>query len=160
MEKEIKNNVLADKIQQIQLNGNHFNGKKYTETKSGELSDYQNFLYKRALFGLSVYTDEEIKAMNFGKRTRIIKVHRHAQNVLNIWKQQIVNKLSTHLFVTFFPKTEFAKYLMDTEEVTDVKHINKLTFHDLKISKKEITDKLIKEGILPKDYYELKTEPA
>jgi len=55
---------------------------------------YQNFLYKRALFGLSVYSKEEIDAMHYAKKKRIAGVHLRAQKVLNICKKEnIIEKL-------------------------------------------------------------------
>jgi hypothetical protein len=55
------------------------------------LSNGQQHLYDRLLFGLSVYTPEELYTMNSAKKSRIAKTHRKAQDVINIFKQEIMN---------------------------------------------------------------------
>jgi len=139
-----------------QLCGNTFNGKKYNLVVHTPLNNHQNMLYNRALFGLAMYTQEEIQEMHWEKRKRIIKVHKRAQSVLNIWKQQLTNSISTKFFITIFPKTEFAAHFEQTASETDPDFINKLSFKELRITKAQIILKLIEEAILPPNFYELK----
>ena len=153
---EINNPHYAGKLGDQQVNGNNFKGKRYSEIKSNGMSDYQLFLYNRAIFGLSVYSETELKVMRWDKRKRIVKVHKRAQNVLNIWKQEITNKWSTEFFVKIFPTQDFTKYFVKTVNDTDPEYVNNLTFKELGIPKKAIIAKLINEGILPPNFYELK----
>lgn len=139
-----------------QLEGNDYNGKKYSLIVHTPLNNHQNMLYNRALFGLALYTQEEIQEMHWEKRKRIVKVHKRAQSVLNVWKQEITNKITTAFFSTFFPKTEFAMYLEHTADETDPDFVNKISFKDLGITKAQIILKLIETGILPPNFYELK----
>jgi hypothetical protein len=119
-------------------------------------NEYQNFLYNRALFGLSVYSAEEVQVMHYDKKKRIIKVHTRAQTLLNLWKQQIVNVLSNHLFITFFPESPITKELLEKfGDVTDELHINKMSLRSLKIKKADVISRLIEEGILPRNFNEL-----
>jgi len=141
-----------------QVNGKSFRGKKYVEVQKESLTDYQNFLYNRALFGLAVYSQEELRDMRWDKRKRIIKVHKRAQVVLNLWRQEIVNVLSTHLFESLFPNTIITEGFVSTKNDTDPEYINKMSFKALRISKAQIVSKLVAEGILPPNFYELKTE--
>lgn len=141
------------KFNDFQTMGNHFKGKRYVEIEFTEFNNYQNFLYNRALFGLAVYSQEEIKQMHWDKRKRIIKVHKRAQQVINIWKQEIVNTLSNHLFTTVFPKSSFTKILLETfGDSTDPEYINKMSFKSLHITKTQVVEKLIEKGILPEDF--------
>ena len=122
---------------------------------------YQNFLYKRAIFGLKVYDQEELHTMNRDKKSRVEKVHRRCQHVLNIWKQQICNEYTNRIFKAFFPGKPGAILFYEThKDSVDPSFINKLDFRDMGVSKAQIVDKLILEGVLPKDFYSLKNAPA
>ncbi len=78
--------------------------KRYMHYERDPYNEYQNFLYKRALYGMTVYTEEDQKAMHWEKKRRIQAVHEKTQSILNLWKQQIVDKLSSHIFRIFFPR--------------------------------------------------------
>lgn len=157
LEKQRKTNNLEynGNYSEYQLSGNNLNGKKYG--LDSQLNNYQIFLYNRVLFGLSVYSQEEIKEMHWEKRKRIIKVHKRAKELLNVWKQQIVNSWSTAFFQAIFPKTEFTEYFVKTAADTDKDYSPKISFKELSITKKQIIEKLIQEGILPANFYQLKT---
>lgn len=141
-----------------QTNGNSYQGKTYGTNDHNSLNNYQNFLYNRALFGLSVYSEEELKAMRWDKRQRITKVHKRAQSVLNIWKQQIINTISTEFFVKLFPKSPITQKFIETTNDTDPGYINRMSFKSLHITKSQIISKLVAEKVLPVNFYELKAE--
>ncbi len=142
----------------LQAYGNNFQGRKYGNKQYDSLSDYQNFLYNRALFGLSVYTQEEIKEMRWDKRKRIVKVHKRAQSVLNVWKQQIINACTNKFFERWFPGTPITNTLLKMSEEIDENYINKMPFKSFNITKMQVINKLIEEGILPSDFHTLKNE--
>lgn len=122
---------------------------------------YQNFLYKRAMYGLGVYSSEEVERMRPEKKARIKHVNFRCQQVLNIWKQQICNKFTNDLLMHFFPKRELAQlFFVRYKDTVDPGFMNTLNFKDLGISKKQIVDKLILEGVLPKDFHSLTHAPA
>lgn len=122
---------------------------------------YQNFLYKRAMFGLSVYGKEELGKMRPEKKARIQKVHARCQHVLNIWKQQLCNDFTNRLLASLFPKRELAQlFFVKHKDSTDAGFLCTLNFKDLGISKKQVVDKLILEGVLPKDFYSLTHAPT
>lgn len=141
-----------------QQNGNDTGAKRYNVIEYTALNSAQNFLYNRVLFGLSIYPPEEIKEMHWEKKKRIMKVYKRAQTVLNVWKQEIVGVVSTNLFVKYFPKTEFTKFMVATTADTDSEYVNKLSFKTLGITRKMVIDKLIEEKILPVDFYKLKPD--
>jgi hypothetical protein len=118
-------------------------------------SQVQNFLYKRAMFGLKMYTAEEIETMHWEKRTRIQKVYKRAQQVLNLWKQELANDWSNHLLQVLFPKSQLIKELVEGSFV-DPAFKNTVTFDDLGVTKDKIIAKLHEEGVLPQDFYSLK----
>lgn len=122
---------------------------------------YQNFLYKRAMFGLGVYAKEELLTMNADKKKRIQKVHSRCQHIINIWKQQMCNEFTNKLLESLFPKRELAQlFFVKNKNTTDAGFMNTLNFKDMGVSKKQVVDKLILEGVLPKDFYSLRNAPG
>lgn len=121
-------------------------------------NSYQNFLYNRALSGLRVYEQAELDIMHWDKKKRIIKVHKRTQMLLNIWKQKITIELTNHLFRDRFPDSEITQDLIEKHGEVDPSFVNDIPFKLLKISKDDIVDKLIEEGILPRNFKELKPE--
>ena len=141
------------KLNKYQLYGSNYQKIEY---ERDPFNAYQNFLYKRALFGLSVYTEDELSKMHWDKKKRIDKVHKRAQDVLNVWKQELANHWCSHLLNTFFWHSNFVKdYKEKFVCETDPDYISTLEFKDLGISKKEIVDKLISTKVLPFNFYEL-----
>jgi hypothetical protein len=131
--------------------------KKQIEYERDPFNPYQNFLYKRALFGLSVYGEEELSKMHWDKKKRIQKVHTRAQDLLNTWKQELLNDwTSTLLSKIFWHSTLVKDYKEKFVGNTDPGYISPVEFKDLGITKTHIIDKLIKEKILPSNFYQLK----
>jgi len=127
--------------------------------KKVHYTEHQNFLYNRALHGLSIYTPEEVVIMAAEKRKRIIQIHKKTQKILNLWKQEIVNTLANKIFTDIFPNTEFTKCLVEVYGVSgDPEYVNNMSFKMLKISKECITTYLIDKKILPKNFNELNQE--
>jgi hypothetical protein len=146
------------KLPKYQQDGNKYKGKRYLVYEVDEFNNYQNFLYRRALSGLKVYAPDELKTMHKSKKERIEKVHMRAQNELNLWKQTLTNKMFNALFSKYFKRSVlWTKLLNDYADVTDPKYINKMNFKDLGVNKKDVVNKLIESGVLPKNFYELKS---
>lgn len=150
---EIKKKLSSEKV-------NEYNKgpmmKRKMSYEFDEFNERQNFLYRRALFGLGVYTQEEQNRMHWDKKKRIVKVHERTQIILNLWKQEIANKKVCLFFANVFGKSKFIEPLLDN--YTDPGFKNTLDFKDLGVKKKHIVQKLIIEGILPKGFYQLKNE--
>lgn len=115
----------------------------------------QNLLYKRAMFGLGIYKPEEVKAMHYQKRKRIKAVHKRAQKILNIWKQELTNLWTNRFFEVVFPKSPFTKELSEGSQIVDPEFKNTLSFQDLGVSKEDVIQKLMDEGVLPPDFKSL-----
>ncbi len=148
-------------VQKVHYSGNlrdyQLYGKNnYQQFEKDEFTFYQNFLYKRALFGLKVYSPEDLVTMHWDKKKRIERVHSRAQNVLNLWKQDIVNHMVNDIFISMFTHSKLAKDLVEKYgDIKDPKYVSQLNFKDLGVTKKHIVDKLVGEKILPVNFYEL-----
>ncbi len=134
-------------------------GKTYMQYEQDQYSQYQNYLYKRALYGLDALSQQELATMCSKKKQRIINVYKRAQVVLNKFKQELTIKYTNLLFKTLFPKSPITDILLSQTE-TDEKFKNTLTFKDLNISKEQIISIFIAEGILPKNFLSLKEAPV
>jgi len=134
-------------------------GKKYMQYESDGYSQYQNYLYKRALYGLDALSQDELATMCSKKKQRIINVYKRAQSVLNIAKQKATIHYTNLLFKTLFPKSPLTDSLLECTEV-DEKFKNTLTFKDLNISKSQIISIFIEEGILPRNFLSLQEVPS
>lgn len=141
------------KLHKYQLYGSNYQKIEY---ERDPFNAYQNFLYKRALFGLSVYTDDELCKMHWDKKKRIDKVHKRAQDILNLWKQELANQWCCQLLSKFFWHSTLVKdYSEKFVSETDTDYISTLEFKDLGVSKKQIVDRLISTKVLPINFYEL-----
>lgn len=147
--------VYAGRLSEYQTKGNRY-VKHNIEYEKDKFNQYQNFLYKRALFGLSVYTEEEQSKMHWDKKKRIQKVHERAQEVLNKWKQLRTQELVSSLLCKLFYKSSFAKEFREKfANEYDPNYISPVEFKYLGISKEQIIEKLIEEKILPGNFYQL-----
>ena len=146
---------LKQQIRNYQLNA----GKTYIQYESDGYSQYQNYLYKRALYGLNALTEQELATMCSKKKQRIVNVYKRAQKVLNVFKQQVTNQYSNYIFQTLFPKSPWTEAMTAYSE-TDEKFTNTLTFKDLNIGKKDIIGIFRSEGILPKNFLSLTEAPV
>jgi hypothetical protein len=117
-------------------------------------NQYQNYLYKRALYGLNSLTQDELVTMCNKKKQRIVNVYKKAQTAINKLKQQVTINYSNFIFKTLFPNSPITDALLaDTE--TDEKFVNTLNFKDLGIAKDQIIAIFISEGVLPKNFLSL-----
>lgn len=133
-------------------------GKTTMEYEVDSYTNYQNYLYKRALYGLNVLTEHELASMCTKKKQRINKVYVKGQNVINIYKQKLTNAYSNLLLKTLFPNSPITEFFIGNA-TTDINFKNTLTFKDLNISKEDIINLFIEEGVLPKNFKELKNDP-
>lgn len=147
----------VSRLGDYQIHARNNKGVSYQPIVYTPLNSIQNHLYHRALYGLSVFSQEEIMTMNKEKRKRIIKVHKRTKKSLNLLKQEIVVALSNNFFTTLFPKSPFTRDLLGLfSNDTDPEFKCTMSFQDLKITKQTIIERLLLEGILPNNFYQLK----
>jgi hypothetical protein len=96
---------LKQELKNYQINA----GKTHINMNQDGYSQYQNYLYKRALYGLNSLSEDELDTMCSKKKQRIINVYKRAQKVLNILKQQATNNYSNYVFKLFFPNSRGQK---------------------------------------------------
>jgi hypothetical protein len=147
---------------QIQMQGQTaYQSKMQKESKYQPLSysPYQNRLYKRALYGLDALKKEELTTICKKKKHRISRVYYKGQVAINLYKQKITNAYSNQAINKFFlPDSPIAKFFTENSEVDD-EYINTLTFEDLGIHKDQIIRIFIDNGVLPKNFLDLKKDP-
>jgi hypothetical protein len=141
---------LKQELKDYQLNV----GKTHIQYEQDSYSNYQNYLYKRALYGLSSINQEELDSMCGKKKQRIINVYKRAQVVLNKLKQQATISYSNFIFKTLFPNSPITQFLL-AETETDTTFKNTLNFKDLGIDKSQIITIFIAEGVLPRNFLSL-----
>jgi len=147
--------VYSGRLAEYQRFGNQYK-RSHVEYEKDKYNAYQNFLYKRALFGMSVYSEEERAKMHTDKIKRISKVHERSQFILNIWKQQLTHDYTADILSRLFHHSTFVKdYNEKFAGVTDPDYISTMEFKDLGIAKDEIVHKLIEERILPFNFFQL-----
>jgi hypothetical protein len=151
---------LGSRYQKIEYSGKFSSYQLYGNSEyqfeRDEFNAYQNFLYKRALFGLSVYSDKELSIMHWDKKSRIQKVHSRTQNVLNLWKQELSSNFINDLFSSMFWNSKFVSKMIEAyPKDQDPFFTSKMDFKSLGLSKKQIVNKLIEERILPYNFYQL-----
>ena len=153
MEIQEKKLEYKGKMESYQL----YRGNTYMEYEKDNYNSYQNHLYKRALYGLSAFTQAELATMCSKKKQRVSKVYMKGQNIINLYKQKLTNAYSNFIFKTLFPESPLTQFLVETDE-TDVEYKNTLSFKDLGISKDQIVGIFIAEGILPKNFHSLQRD--
>jgi hypothetical protein len=130
----------------------------YVKYEQDKFTAYQNYLYKRALYGLNGMTQEELAKTCEKKKHRINKVYVKGQNVINLYKQKLTIGYTNILFKTLFPNSPITDYLLNDTD-TDVNFKNTLNFKDLNIKKDDIIRIFIESGVLPKNFMSLTNNP-
>jgi hypothetical protein len=122
--------------------------------RNKSLTPQQKAIYERIVFGISAIDKRELSRMSAQEIQDIKLQHKKCQDDLNIWKQQIVNRISNQIFKRYFPKSPFTKTLTEKyPDVVDPSYTNPIPFKLLGIKRADIIKRLLKSGILPKDFY-------
>jgi hypothetical protein len=122
-------------LQELMYSG-HMESKQFPTVSIVEytkLSETQYQMYKHLMVGLSMYTPEQLYAMNSSKKAKIFKRNKQAQTVLNLWKQEIMlNKTNS---LAAFADTQIESFMKMFKDDT-AKAPDSFT-KELKISTKE-----------------------
>lgn len=147
------NNTSLQSLEGYMYSGS-FEHKQFPTTSAVDytyLSPVQEDLYKRLLKGLSYYSKEELYAMNSTKKKKIQLKHIKTQHALNMWKQELTNKITNKLLSDLFPNSNLIKEITENS-FTSTNFINTLSFKDLKITKSDVINKLIQVNMLPNNF--------
>jgi hypothetical protein len=127
---------------------------KYQDFEQDKYNTYQNYLYKRALYGIDSLSVDELNTMCSKKKSRIHNVYNRAQLVVNNYKHRVTKQLTDKLLLSLFPNSSLISELNSYEDV-DANYKNTLTFKDLCIHKDQLVELFMLEGILPKNFLSL-----
>ena len=126
----------------------------YQEISAPLLNRVQQRVYDEALYGLKAFTPAEIAHMPRDRKQGIITRSIKVQDVLNRFKQEVANNYVDRILTALFPKSSIVKTF------TRVKgHDNKIksfqTFKELGLDQLKIAQKLVEEGLLPRNFFNL-----
>ena len=127
---------------------------RYQDFEQDKYNTYQNYLYKRALYGLDSLSVDELNTMCSKKKSRIVNVYNRTQVVVNNYKHKVTKQLTDKLLTSLFPNSSLISELCNYDDV-DNNYKNTLTFKDLCIQKDALVQLFISEGILPKNFLSL-----
>jgi hypothetical protein len=139
------------RFKDFQTMGSTLKGKRYSQYEKDPYNEYQNFLYKRAIFGLKVYTKKELKKLHPQRKEKIKKVHSRAQHELNLWKQEKLIELTNSIF-SMFNNSRLSTQIIKAYSKPHHKFISRTSFKDLGIEKKDIIDRLVHKKVLPHNF--------
>ena len=99
--------------------------------------------------------------MHWEKKKKIIKSHKKVQEILNLWKQEIVILWTNSLFEKTFGNNKLVKELLESKELNEpIEDMqNTLSFKELMITKDQIIAKLIAMKSLPLNFWDLVEDP-
>jgi hypothetical protein len=117
-------------------------------------SKEQDRLYNRALYGLRVYSSEEVQNMHWEKRERIKKVQHRTTKELNVLKQNRIISMSNFIFKMFHHSSFATQIVEDFSETIEDLNIE-LTLKQLNINKQQIVEHLYSVRLLPRNFYSL-----
>lgn len=140
-------------IQQQQLHGKP-RSTRPLQPQDIPFNDIQQFVYRKALYGLAVYTPEDVKTMEPREKFAIIRTQRKAQHLINVLKIDTINQTVRDLFGKFFWNSDQGKEFVDDKH-TDYNEVCNMSFKDLGINKHMIAQKLIDSKVLPADFFQL-----
>lgn len=137
-------------VEQIQLHGSV----KYQEIEKITLNKTQQKLYSQLLYGIKVYSKEEIASMHHKEITKIIMMHKKTQIYLNKLKQEVLDTRLNNFLTKLFPKSPIVKDMCAVKSY-DRNHLDKHTFKELGLTPEFIASKLVETGLLPKNFFQL-----
>ena len=137
-------------VKQVQLHGTA----KYQQFEPPVFNLAQHKVYSEAVYGLSVFTKQELEKMPATKKSAIMAHFNKVQRFLNAWKQEIANRRVDNFLIKLFPKSNVIKHMI-TIKGSDDSIKDKHSFKELGISKEMIAKKLVEVNLLPKEFFKL-----
>ena len=113
-----------------------------------QMNTIQFGLYQQLMYGMSMYTPQEIDTMSESAKFTIRNKHTRATEVLNKMKYEKAYGHINKLFAVIFPDIKLDYY-------KDGRFADLPTLRELKISTVDIIDAWINEKLLPLDFYNL-----
>jgi hypothetical protein len=128
----------------------------YQSIGSSAFTIQQNKLYKRLIYGVEAMTKSELIELSTVEIRQVNRDHRKAVKILNAWKNQIVASYIDELFGKVFWHSTIAESMIKFSKEDDYEDLeNTLTFKELGLSKAQVAGKLIENGLLPVDFFQM-----
>lgn len=148
-------------VEDIQLYGNTYNGVQFQDAlmptlaeSNDNLNEFQNKLYRDALYGLKNYTEPQLEKMPAYQKKYITHVNTRTHAILNKWKQSILNTEIDGLLKALFPESKIIKQMIEkTKDYTTSNLGCPFGLDELGISRTKVIDRLIAERVLPRNFY-------
>ena len=137
-------------VNEVQLYGR----KKYQPIEPPVFNSKQQQIYSEAVYGLNIFTKEDLQKLPATKKAAIITHFNKVQRFLNAWKQELVNTKIDSFLLKLFPKSAIIKHMVKIKGADDSLK-DKHSFKELGISKIMIANKLIEVRLLPKEFFKL-----
>lgn len=115
------------------------------------MNDIQRTMYRRLMYGMKNYTNEEISVMTSRDIMLVEKDHARATDVINKLKYERVYGAYNKLLSVIFPHVELDFY-------KDGKFCDLPSLKELKITTRNIVDAWINNKLLPLNFYSLTAE--
>jgi hypothetical protein len=113
----------------------------------------QQTLYAKTVYGLSYYTRSELKKLPKTRLQQLEHQHQQIQELLNRWKTEVMHSKLDSILLALFPKSPIVKAFTGVKP--ESKHVSTRSFKELGINQVQIAHKLIAEGFLPENFFEL-----
>ena len=110
------------KMEKLKQDVSHYQlyaGKTYMQYEQDKYSIYQNYLYKRAIYGLGSLSQQELATICSKKKQRINNVYKRAQTVLNTLKQKLTIKYSNDIFQCLFPNSKMTQDILNYSDIDE-----------------------------------------
>lgn len=120
-----------------------------------ELNNVQRQMYRRLMYGLNNYSQQERAEMPTNVLAKIIRDYQKAQKILHVMKAKMFYAAETKLFNAIFTNENQQVKDRDTDWMLPIP--KEATLNKLNITPKMIVDEFIKRKLLPKNFYELKS---
>lgn len=119
-----------------------------------QFSPKQKELYQKVVYGFKAYTPQEISEMSEKKKIDVTTTYTKANRILRKWKQDMVFNALDDMLSTLFPKSKIVEQMVQTKGYIE-EGKEEIPFKDLGVPLKNIADRLIQFGLLPKNFYQL-----
>jgi hypothetical protein len=113
-------------------------------------------MYKRLIYGIENIPKAELQTIERKERERIVARHARAQEVINIYKNEVMGAFCDQIFGKVFWNSPIAKEMVAfSQDPEALKEENTLSFRELGIKKHQIAARLIESGLLPLNFFQL-----
>jgi hypothetical protein len=126
---------------------------KYQEISRPVFNKMQQTLYAKTVYGLSYYTRSELKKLPKTRLQQLEDQHQQIQELLNKWKTEVMHSKLDNILLALFPKSPIVKAITGLQP--ENKHVSTKSFKELGINQVQIAHKLMSEGYLPENFFQL-----